>query len=317
MTTLRPDMAEDTGHADGIAPAEDLSAGVHRLLLASVDRAASRVSTGTDGGFHDARKALKRARALLRLIGKNAEGARYSGERTALRDAARVLGPARDSYVLMRTLEDVRERAPDGIHRPAFIPVAEALRRHHADEHDRLIADGLIPVMRALRAISRRIAANPPSGPGPSRSGADAVTTIGRGLRREYKRGRSWMEGVARAPSDENLHEWRKSVKYLRYQLEALEPRWPISTRASVAGLRVLGERLGEDHDLVLLTSAFEDTRISIDPSAHQALAAGIQRRRGHLQGEAATLAASLYVDSPREFAGQLEDHMRRAEIVR
>ncbi|NIS31707.1 MAG: CHAD domain-containing protein, partial [Actinobacteria bacterium] len=57
-----------------------------------------------DGGIHDARKKLKRLRALLRLVRDDIGDSAYHNENVVLRDTARTLAGMRDAGVLRTTL---------------------------------------------------------------------------------------------------------------------------------------------------------------------------------------------------------------------
>ena len=61
-----------------------------------------------DAAVHDARRELKRARALLRLLRATLHARVYRGADLLLRDAGRSLAQARDVAVLAMALERVR-----------------------------------------------------------------------------------------------------------------------------------------------------------------------------------------------------------------
>ncbi len=51
--------------------------------------------------------------------------------------------------------------------------------------------------------------------------------SVGRGVEEVYCLSSDAFREAAAEPSVEKLHEWRKQTKYLRYQLEMLQPLWP------------------------------------------------------------------------------------------
>jgi CHAD domain-containing protein len=63
-------------------------------------------------------------------------------------------------------------------------------------------------------------------------------------------------------PSDVNLHEWRKKVKYLYYQFQVLTPVLPEELVVYMPKLDQLADCLGEDHDFAEL----EDS-LRVNPS--------------------------------------------------
>ena len=111
----------------------------------------------------------------------------------------------------------------------------------------------------------------------------------------------------------ENLHEWRKQVKYLRHQLELLAPTWPKVVGELAKEADGLGELLGEDHDLAVLGStlasppAADMLKQSVDE-----FGALIERQRKKLQVEAISTGELLYRDSPKQLVHRLEAYWRR-----
>src|SRR5947209_16458553 len=93
-------------------PGEPLREAIGRVVHGQLDYAIALVE-GHDGngaeGVHEARKALKRVRAVLRLRRKELGKARFRQENTILRDAGRALSETRDAQVLVETLDGLRE----------------------------------------------------------------------------------------------------------------------------------------------------------------------------------------------------------------
>ncbi|MCW2996433.1 MAG: domain containing protein, partial [Conexibacter sp.] len=78
---------------------------------------------------HDARKDIKKARALLRLARPDLDGKAYKRENTALREIARSLSAAREADVLAETLELVAPRLTGRLSEPEL----DALRGRVAE----------------------------------------------------------------------------------------------------------------------------------------------------------------------------------------
>ena len=66
---------------------------------------------------HRARKALKRARAALRLLREGLDAAAFRAENAALRDAGRSLAPLRDVKAVLGALDELRARYPEEMRR--------------------------------------------------------------------------------------------------------------------------------------------------------------------------------------------------------
>jgi CHAD domain-containing protein len=119
--------------------------------------------------------------------------------------------------------------------------------------------------------------------------------------RRAYHRGREAFHEASSDPSAEALHELRKRVKVLVYQLDVLDigPAGPVARLLRLA--RLLAEELGEVHDLDVLReflAAFDEARPILEP---------LDRRRLDLRRAALLRAEVVYRDRPRAFARMLE----------
>jgi CHAD domain len=240
----------------GLAPGEPLAAGLQRMALGQVDVALEALADGngtapSEKGVHEARKALKRLRALLRLLRRELGERSYARESATLRELASQLSEARDAAVMLATLDALSARHPRRLGRRRGV---RELRRRLAAEHARLQRQTLTDpraraeVLGELHAFRWRIAAwTLPAG--------DGLELVSADLERLYRQGQRRYRRAAREKGDRTItmHQWRKRVKDLRYAAEMLDARGSeqrlreLSRRADE-----LGEVLGEDHDLAV-----------------------------------------------------------------
>jgi CHAD domain-containing protein len=129
------------------------------------------------------------------------------------------------------------------------------------------------------------------------------------GLRRIYAKARAAQRRTDDDPSLENLHEWRKRAKDLRYALEILEPLWPPVMKSFAEEAHALTDRLGEDHDL----SQLADTVAADDGPREDrdGLLGLIGARRSELQADARRLGAQLFGEKPRPFVARLRRYWK------
>jgi CYTH domain-containing protein len=78
------------------------------------------------------------------------------------------------------------------------------------------------------------------------------------GLWTSYDQARRGLRRARRKPTDDRLHEWRKAVKTLWYQLRLVEGAAPSVLASLVTQLHDLAEALGDDHDLSVLIARLE-----------------------------------------------------------
>ena len=116
--------------------------------------------------IHDTRKALKRLRALVRLLRAELGERRYKREHAILRDAARRLAGARDAEVMVGTLDALLERHPRELgRRRQLIELRKRLVAERAAAERATLGDRATrgEVLRELRRPARAGAAVEPA----------------------------------------------------------------------------------------------------------------------------------------------------------
>jgi CHAD domain-containing protein len=76
----------------------------------------------------------------------------------------------------------------------------------------------------------------------------DKWSSVGAGLQATCRQAGAAFREAAADPSVAKLHEWRKQVKYLRYQFEVLRPLWPERMEELATEADRMGDLLGDDH---------------------------------------------------------------------
>lgn len=233
----------------------------------------------TDESIHDFRQALKRARAALRLLRDAVSEPAYVRENVCLRDAARPLAKVRDAAVVLSLVDELLGSRKMRPYRPALLRV----RRDVLKSHARLVADA-----RAKRtaATMRRLLEQSMERTVRWRMPRDPLPLYASALRRAYRKSRDELETAAAEQSPTALHEWRKQVKYLAATLTLVAPVSPGAKARAIA--ERIAQRLGEHHDLALLTARLRRT------SDERALASKLRRRQRKLQKRALALARRL-----------------------
>jgi CHAD domain-containing protein len=247
---------------------------------------------------HDYRKAMKRWRALLRLLEPflGDEGRRL---RVAARNFARELAGARDAQAAMEALEDIAERP-----QTALSPRSLATIRARLDAL-RKSAEAA-SVTQAMRA--RLIVALDELAPAIDTWALDKLTfgELAGELTRTYRRMRKdapredW-----RSVPPEVLHDLRRRVVAHRYQMELVEPLWPKFGRVWVAEAQRLRDRLGAHQDLSMLL---------VFTAPHQPLAPWrarltplIEERQAAHAKASSRIAGRMLAEKPRAFRRRIE----------
>jgi CHAD domain-containing protein len=137
------------------------------------------------------------------------------------------------------------------------------------------------------------------------------------GLARPYRRGRK-AYAAAQSRTTTDLHEWRKQVKYLRYQFQILEPLSPKKIGKLEEKAHALTDDLGEDHDLAVLGQRIEDAEGRLlDGKTRDAVLTLIQHRRRRLQEKAFGRGRRLYRERPKHLRRRFARYWARRDEAR
>jgi CHAD domain-containing protein len=133
------------------------------------------------------------------------------------------------------------------------------------------------------------------------------------GYKKSYLAGRCAFLAVKEKPTGERFHECRKRVKNLYYQVGLLKTVQPASLTRAEATLERLGQCLGDDHDLVLLSESRFGEKVALRSTnsikkLHQVIAS----RQRKLRSEAITLATAFYRQKPSIFCKELGHHWKQ-----
>ncbi len=288
-----------------LAEGEPVRDGIVRIACGQLDMSIERLGGSTDEDLgtavHEARKSLKRLRTTVRLARDELGDEVYRRENDTFRDAARRLAGARDSQVLLETLDAISERYP-GEAPPARL---KAFRRTLGGQHasaQRRLKDGAprAEVVTELREARARVPEWPLE--------EESLGALAPGFRQIYRRGRRAYRTARKDPSSENLHELRKRAKDLWYAAQILRPASPKRMKRLAREAHLLSDLIGEEHDLAIHQQRAGERRDRFDDEATvDDLAASVERRRDELRREALKVGRHLYRKKPRKLVRPLE----------
>jgi CHAD domain-containing protein len=198
-------------------------------------------------GVHEARKSLKRLRALLALYQAGLEHEDYRHLDHCYRDIARGLSGTREIQGMLDSLLHLESR----FGRLGRNRLLVALRGQLEESRSQVIAKGSAATQsgegfeRALADAGEQLAA--------LRFAQDNFEIIRPGLEKTYRAARRWHKRAFEAGSGESFHEWRKALQRHWRHMQLLTPAWPHELRARAQFLRTISETVGQDHDLTVL----------------------------------------------------------------
>jgi len=294
--------------------AENIPDAIRHLATEQVKIALDQLTAsqfGLDERIHTTRKSFKKVRSILRLVRDEIGEDVYHHENLSYRDAGRLLAPMRDSSVLVKTLDDITERLAHQLNAEALKSVRAQLLNHQ--DHVRLqtinsrIFPQLISTLDQSRTRIKKWSI--------PHTDFSAFHT---GIKRVYKRGYVGMDTAATQPTNENLHEWRKRIKYLWYHTRLLKDSWPTLLDELASELHILSDYLGDDHDLAEFSRTVlhqSDIIRDIDPTTRQALTDLISNWRSDHQTHAFSLGKRIYAEKPESFAHRIAAYWQSAQL--
>ncbi|QCK13948.1 CHAD domain-containing protein [Mangrovivirga cuniculi] len=248
--------------------------------------------------IHEIRKCLKKLRGALRLIRGNFDD--YKKYNVVYRDAGRMLSDVRDATSVIEAIEDLKSTYSNQLYKNTFKPFTNFLieKRDRLQEMKRMenifqeIKNDVAETLEKMKTWEIE----------------NSFEFIIPGLIKVYKRGKKAYSRVSEDPSPPKLHEWRKRVKYLRYQLDILTPLWPEIIDPLEDEYHKLTDFLGDDRDLFMLKNVIDNNEHRFESEEDsKLLKAIISSQRMEYQQEAIKYGKKLYSLPKKEFVNFLE----------
>jgi len=279
-----------TAAGDGDSFGDGLAAAA-RSIIGEARHVLSDPELSDAEAVHDVRKALKRWRALLRLLARPL-GEQADQMRAEARELMRALSSARDAQSALDALNDLLKSDV------SFSPTSmDTIRERLTEIKDAAEQTGFSKGMR--ERLSRYLDYATLS---LERWPLKAIDfdIVADGLNSTYRRARQLVPDNWPDTDAEHLHDLRRRVVEHRHQMDLMEPLWPRLGQVWAEEAQRLRNRLGACQDLAVLTNLTGPHQ----PLAHwRARLAPViaARRAAHLKA-AARLAGRLFAEKPKAF---------------
>ncbi len=274
----------DSSFGDGLAVAA-------RVIIAEGHRALADSELSNAEVVHEVRKALKRWRALLRLLARPL-GERADQLRSEAREIMRGIAGARDAQSALDALADLRKA--DLPFSPTSMETISArlTEIRHAAEAKGFTKTTQDRLSRYFDYAVLSLERWP--------FGTIDFDTVTDGLTATYRRARqlvpdSWPDAEA-----EHLHDLRRRVVEHRHQMDLVEPLWPRLGKVWAEEAQRLRNQLGACQDLAVLTS-FTAPHQPLAPWRSRLAPLIEARHNAHLK-TAQRLAGRLFAEKPKAF---------------
>jgi len=247
--------------------------------------------------IHEARKHVKKARAILRLL-RRGLGSHYDTEMKTLRVAAHALASIRDVDAMVATAASLQARYPAAVTAAAAKAVVRGLTARR-----RRVRARAAPILgRARKALERA------HGSAPKRvEHATDFAAVRSGIVDMYRRAREAGNKLTPDSSPARFHHWRKRVKDLGHHV-SLFAGLHRAPRGRVKTLERLEELLGDDHDLATLRQVLvESPGLYGTPKSFTLMLGAVDRRQTSLRRRALALGQRALAEKPREVRDAVE----------
>jgi hypothetical protein len=262
----------------------------------------------SDDAIHEARRHVKKVRAILRLV-QPALGEAYSGANRRMRTANRMLAPIADGRAVVDTIGRLRKQYGTTLTRRTLTATRAVLDERAARIDRKADLDRVLPKVAAiLRRERRRVAA--------WTLNARGFRAIGPGLEESIRGARHAMAQARRHPTAENYHVWRRRVKDLWFHVRLVDARCGGALTVDEHRLEALDGCLGEYHNVVLL----EHILMSEALVSRQQTTRGLhllRRYQTELRQMALALAHRCLHEKPRRFVRRVEGLWQSAKNAR
>jgi CHAD domain-containing protein len=282
------DGTGDSSFGDGLAAAA-------RSIIADARASLADKELSDAEAVHEVRKALKRWRALMRLLARPL-GEQAEQMRLEARDLMRALTSARDAQSTLDALADLRK---------ADLPFSgtsmETIRNRLNEIKNAAEQTGFTAAMR--ERLTRYLDFATLS---LERWPLKAIDfdTVADALTATYRRARQLMPDNWPETDAEHLHDLRRRVVEHRHQMDLVEHLWPRLGQVWAEEAQRLRNRLGACQDLAVL-AGFTAPHQPLAPWRSRLVPLIEARRAAHLK-TAARLAGRLFAEKPKAFRRRL-----------
>jgi len=259
--------------------------------------AAAKTEAGTTVAVHEARKALRRARAVLELLADALPKSERRAVKKALQEARRALSTVRDHAVAPDTLGaltlDDEDRATG---KKVLDNAAEAMPA--VAEIKQLLTDSAGRAAAQIEALEAAL---------PNELG---WSTVGVGLRGIYRAARDARKKAKH--SAKAFHTWRRRAKELVYQLQLLGEHAGTRTQEIHGEVAGVTDVLSTAVDLIMLHEFVETYGQGVAPEAIERLQHTIDAQLEQIMGDARKAAAGPFRAKAKQFSKRVAKAVRR-----
>jgi len=249
--------------------------------------------------IHEARKHLKKSRAVLALARKGrSDGVRKLD--AALKQVAHKLAPFRDADSLQLVLLQL-QRDYEAEHGSQLFEAARTLLEQR-NLSQGLVASAFEETVPELIATLRKFLIGSDRWDLPGTT----PTSLFKQIRARYGQGRARMRAAMESSDVETIHSWRKAAKDHWYHMRLLKKSWPRLIQARAIDCSTLCDFLGKDHDLGLLLEVIRNGFARDGAEEFKPLLWLMEHERTRIQAQAFSLGRLIFAEKKQALSQRL-----------
>jgi len=279
-----------------------VSGEIRRIVLQQLDRATSELTAigdpESDQAIHDARRRVKKIRAIIRLVRPVLDKAHRADPE--LRRVSKLLAPVADGQGVIDTLSLLVKRYRRELPKKTAAAIRNGLIDRSRQIDSKASKEGVLEQAQStLRAERQRVKQ--------WRLRAEGFRALAPGLKNSVRRARAAMMTAWLDPTAQNHHTWRRHVKNHWFHVRLLSARCGYRLQPYQRQLEALDGILGEYHNLVLL----HEVLVSDSTLAKNEIARClriVQRYQAELRRQSQLLGIRVYSEKPRRFVRRVRE---------
>ncbi len=262
--------------------------------------------------IHEIRKSFKVIRAILRLFRDSVGYSVYYRENIFFRDLSRKLSVARDNEVLLERAEVVLKNLPVGTRDSRTDSLREELEKRRDESITQIIEkdDVLGQISEELNHSTSRI--------DNLKIKNEGFEVIHEGLERIYRQSRKYLHLMIEQPDPESIHNFRKRVKYLWYQLSILKPVYSRMLKAYSKTLENISDEIGLHRDYTLFLELMEENNFfNLNKKQEKFIREFTDKERDTIFSKALEPSEKFFLEKPTVFANKINKYYELALTMR
>lgn len=286
---------------------ESITTGIKRIAGEQTDEALTGLYNHENQHetIHKVRKHLKKLRAVMSLVRHELGEAVYKDQNVFYRDLGRQLEALRDVTSLLETVALLQNRFQDFVKPETFLPVKQFLLEEQTALKSKYLENtNLIEtIIRELEQSSGRLEHLPIK--------SECWDKVLSSVKFVYEHGYQVFHNILKKPTSESVHEWRKQVKHLWYHHRLLRNAWPTIMNSFRHEAKILGDVLGDYHDLTLLKTKMISIQTHLPTDTIQIIDALASKEQEILLEKAYLQGDRLYAEKPKAFERRLKHYLK------